>query len=264
VVVAERRQRVLDLISKQGFASLADLAKKIAVSESTIRRDLEYWHQQGLVKRTHGGAIYLGDGSALPALDERTSAQLEEKRAIARVAAARVRHGDALLLDGGTTTLEVARLLVGRSLQIVTNSLPIANLFASNRESDLVMLGGYVYPKTGVALGPLTVRMMEDVHVHQTILSVGGITAKGLFNSNLLLAEAERRMMACADEVVVVADHTKLGRQALAFLCELAAVDVLIVDAGITDEQRRLVEGAGPRLIIAGHQEGNGAQGAPT
>ena len=81
----------------------------------------------------------------------------------------------------------MARLLVGRSLQIVTNSLPIANLFASNRETDLILLGGYVYPKTGVCLGPLTQRMLPDLHVHQAILSCGGITAKGLFNSNVLL-----------------------------------------------------------------------------
>src|SRR5437660_828606 len=137
--------------------------------------------------------------------------------------------------------LDVARLLVGRSLQIVTNSLPIANLCASSRETDLVMLGGYVYPKTGVALGPVTVRMMEDIHVHQTILSVGGITAKGLFNSNLLLVETERRMLRCADEVVVVADHAKVGRQALAFLCELAAVDTLILDDQLTPAQRELL-----------------------
>ncbi|HJT75569.1 MAG TPA: DeoR/GlpR family DNA-binding transcription regulator [Gemmataceae bacterium] len=261
MLVEERRQRVLDLVSKQGFISLADLAQTVRVSESTVRRDLDYWHQQGIVKRTHGGAIYVGDGSALPALDERTGSQTEEKRALARAAAARVRDGDAILLDGGTTTLEVARLLVGRSLQVVTNSLPIANLFASSRETDLVMLGGYVYPKTGVALGPQTVRMMEDVHVHQAILSVGGITAKGFFNSNLLLVETERGMMRCADEVVVVADHTKFGRQALAFLCELSAVDTLIVDAGLTDEQRRLVEDGGPRLVVANGQSGNGAEG---
>ena len=121
--------------------------------------------------------------------------------------------GDAVLLDGGTTTLEVARLLVGRSLQIVTNSLPIANLFASSRETDLVMLGGYVYPRTGVALGPLHgphdgrhSRSPDDPERrrhHRT----------GLFNSNLLLVETERQMMHCADEVVVVADHTKIGRQ---------------------------------------------------
>jgi DeoR/GlpR family transcriptional regulator of sugar metabolism len=261
VLVEERRQRVLDAVSQRGFIALRDLAQTIQVSESTLRRDLDYLHQQGVLKRTHGGAIYLGDSSGLPALEERTASQPEEKRAIAREAAARVQDGDAILLDGGTTTLEVARLLVGRSLQIVTNSLPIANLFASNRETDLVMLGGYVYPKTGVALGPLTVRMMEDLHVQQAILSVGGITAKGLFNSNLLLVETERQMMRCADEVVVVADQTKIGRQALAFLCELSAVDTLIVDAGISDEQRRLVEDAGPRLLVAGAGAGNGAEG---
>src|SRR5206468_9383345 len=111
--------------------------------------------------------------------------------------------------DGGTTTLEVARVLVGRPVQIVTNSLPIAQLIASRREADLVMLGGYVYPRTGVALGPLTVRMMEDLHVHQTVMSVGGLTARGLFNSNLLLVETERQMMRCADGVVVMAASTK-------------------------------------------------------
>jgi DeoR/GlpR family transcriptional regulator of sugar metabolism len=184
-----------------------------------------------------------------------------EKRKIARVAASRIHNGDAVLLDGGTTTLEVARLLVGRPLQIVTNSLPIANLFASSPETDLVILGGYVYPRTGVALGPLTVRMMEDIHVQQTILSVGGITAKGLFNSNVLLVETERQMLRCADEVVVVADHTKIGRQALAFLCQLSAIDTLVVDAGITAEQRRLVEDGGARLIVVGEQTENGAEG---
>ena len=137
-------------------------------------------------------------------------------------------------------------------MQIVTNSLPIANLFASSRETDLVFLGGYIYPRTGVALGPLTVRMMDDIHVHQTILSAGGMTAKGLFNSNMLLVETERQMMRCADEVVVVADHTKIGRQALAFLCEWAMVDTLIVDKDLTPEQRGLIEQTDTRLVIAG------------
>src|SRR5215510_8392113 len=157
--------------------ALEDIAREIDVSQSTLRRDLNYWHEQGVLKRTHGGAIYLGDNSGLPALEDRMGRQTLEKRAIARAAAERIRDGDAILLDGGTTTLEVARLLVGRPLQIVTNSLPIANLFASSRETDLILLGGYLYPRTGVALGPLTMRMLPDVHVHQAIMSVGGITA---------------------------------------------------------------------------------------
>lgn len=252
MLVEERRQKVLELVSERGFVSLGELAKTLNASESTIRRDLDYWNQHGLIKRTHGGARFRDDPQNLPALEERAAREPEEKRLIARAAAARIQDGDSVLLDGGTTTLEVARLLVDRPLQIVTNSLPIANLFASSRETDLVMLGGYVYPRTGVALGPLTVRMMEDVHVHQTIMSTGGITAKGLFNSNLLLVETERQMMRCADEVVVVADHTKFGRQALAHLCELAAIDTLIVDPGITPDQRRLLDGADVRLLVAG------------
>ena len=139
-------------------------------------------------------------------------------------------------------------------------SSDLANLFASSHETELILLGGYIYPRTGVALGPLTMRMLPDVHVHQTIMSVGGITAKGLFNSNLLLVETERQMMRCADEVVVVADHTKIGRQALAFLCELSVIDTLIVDNGLTAEQRALVEQGNVRLIVAGENE-NGRAG---
>lgn len=252
VLVEDRRKQVLELVKDRGFIALADLAGEVEMSESTVRRDLDYWHGRGLLKRIHGGAMYLGDGAGLPALEARATSQIAEKRRIARAAAERIRNGDAVLLDGGTTTLEVARLLVGRPVQIVTNSLPIANLFANSHETDLVMLGGYVYPTTGVALGPLTTLAMQNVQVQQAILSVAGITARGLFNSNPLLVETERQMMRCADEVVIVADHTKLGRQALAFLCKLSDVDTLIVDSDLTAEQRRLVEQSGPKLVIAG------------
>jgi DeoR/GlpR family transcriptional regulator of sugar metabolism len=253
VLVEERRKQVLDLVKQHGFITLADLAREIGVSESTVRRDLDHWHMAGSLKRIHGGAMYTGDGHALlPALEARATSQVAEKRKIARVAAARIRDGDAVLLDGGTTTLEVAHCLVGRRLQIVTNNLPIANLFANSRETDLVMLGGYVYPTTGVALGPLTIQMLKDVHVQQTLLSVAGITAKGLFNGNPLLVETQRQMMRCADEVVVVADHTKIGRQSLAFLCEFSVVDTLIIDNNLSNDQRQLIKEAGVHVILAG------------
>src|SRR5437773_381533 len=100
VLVEERRQKVLDMVNERGFISLGDLAQQIQVSESTIRRDIDYWHQQGALKRTRGGAIYTSDGSALPALEERAARQLEEKRAIAKSAVERMRDGDAILLDG--------------------------------------------------------------------------------------------------------------------------------------------------------------------
>jgi DeoR/GlpR family transcriptional regulator of sugar metabolism len=255
VIAEERRQRVLDLVSTKGFATLADLALEIQVSESTVRRDLEFWHQQGNLKRTHGGAIFVGDGSSFPALEERIDAQLEEKRAIARAAVGRICDGDTVLLDGGTTTLEAARLLLGRSIQVVTNSLPIAALLAGSRETDLVLLGGYIYPKTGVALGPFTVRMMQDLHVHQTLLSVSGLTERGLFNSNLLLVETERAMMRCADDVVLLADHTKVGRPALAFLCEWSEIDLLVIDRKLEDRKKSMLAQTGARLLIAGDLE---------
>lgn len=255
MIVEERRQKVLELINERGFVALGDLAKTLNTSESTIRRDLDYWDAHGLIKRTHGGAVFREDAHGMPPLEERIAREIDEKKLIAQTAAARIQDGESVLIDGGTTTLELARLLVGRRLQIVTNSLPVANLFASSRDTDLVILGGYVYPRTGVALGPLTVRMLDEIHVHQAFISVGGITAKGLFNSNLLLVETERAMMRSADEVVVLADHTKIGKTALAFLCELPALDTLIVDRGVQPEQRALIQQADVRLVIAGETE---------
>jgi DeoR/GlpR family transcriptional regulator of sugar metabolism len=251
MLLQERRQHVLDLITRKGFATLTELAQTLEVSESTLRRDLDFWQERGAVKRIHGGAMYTGEAASLPPLEERSEKQLVEKQAIARAAAERIHNGDSILIDGGTTTLELARLLINRPLQVVTNSLPIAQLFANSRETDLVVLGGYVYPKTGVALGPLLIRMLDDVHVHQMVMSVHGITAKGLFNSNMLLVESERCMMRRADEVVVLADHTKFGKQALAHLCELGAIDTLISDTGVTAEHRQIVDEAGVRMIIA-------------
>lgn len=251
MLVQERRQHVLDLITRQGFATLTNLAQNLGVSESTLRRDLEFWQQRGLLKRIHGGAMFTGDGAALPALEERSGQQLREKQAIARAAASLIRDGDAILIDGGTTTLELARLLVGRPLQVVTNSVPIAQLFSSCPETDLVMLGGYVYPKTGVAVGPLLMRMLDDVHVHRLLISVSGITPKGLFNSNMLLVESERAMMRRADEVVVLADHTKFNRQALAHLCSLGDVDTMIADTALPHNVRPWLDEAGVRLLLA-------------
>jgi DeoR/GlpR family transcriptional regulator of sugar metabolism len=251
MLVADRRNQVLDLVKQRGFMTLAELAQQIGVSESTARRDLEHWQARGLLRRIHGGAMSVEDSSTAPGLETRAETQVLEKQRIAAAAAQHIRNGEAIMLDGGTTTLELARLLVGRPLQVVSNSLPIANLFTSSRETDLVILGGYVYPAMGLALGPLTLQMMKDIQVQQAFLSVAGLTARGLFNSNPLLVETERQMMRCAEEVVVLADHSKIGRQALAFLCELSAIDTLIVDSDLSPEQHELLRQAEARVILA-------------
>src|SRR5262249_35098766 len=141
--------------------------------------------------------------------------------------------------------------VVGRPVQVVTNSLPIAQLLASSKETDLILIGGYVYPRTGVALGPLAIATMQGIRVRRAILGAGGIVAEGIYNSNLLLVETERQMMACGQEVVIVADHTKFGRLALARLCGLEAIQHLVVDAGGAAADRAMLAAAGVAVHVA-------------
>jgi DeoR family transcriptional regulator, fructose operon transcriptional repressor len=246
-----RRRQLLELITRRGFATLDELVRAMSVSESTIRRDLESLDRDGSVKRTHGGAVCSGDMRAMPAFEERTSAAALEKRAIGVATAALLEDGDTVLLDGGTTTMEVARALVGRPLQVVTNSLPIAALLAAGKDTDLILIGGYVYPRTGVAMGPLAISCMQDIRVHTAILGAGGIVPEGIFNSNSILVETERQMMRCGREVVIVADRGKFGRVSLSRLCGLEEVTRIVVDAGIDDESRAFVEAAGVHIHIA-------------
>lgn len=251
MLTEQRRGRLLELVRSRGFASLPELAEELAVSESTVRRDLDHLEEAGHARRTHGGAVYTGPLPKLPHFEERQPAQWDKKRAIARVAASLVENGDTVLLDGGSTTYEVAQQLVGRPLQVVTNSLPVANLFMARSDADLVLIGGYVYPRTGVALGPYADQMLKELNVRRTILSVAGVNERGYFNSNLLLVETERAMMQSADEVIVVADSSKFGRQSLAHLCELGEVQHVVVDHEITDEWRKRLEAAGVKLWVA-------------
>ncbi|MBL9090192.1 MAG: DeoR/GlpR transcriptional regulator [Planctomycetaceae bacterium] len=254
-MVEERRTRLLELVRERGFAALPDLAELLTVSESTVRRDLEALEEAGHAKRTHGGVFYTGASPKLPHFDQLQPANWDRKRAIARRAAELISDGDTVLLDGGTTTYEVARLLVGRPLQIVTNSLPVANLFASNATTDLVLLGGYVYPRTGVSLGPYANEILARLNVRRVVLSVAGINDRGFYNSNLLLVETERAMMQTGEEVIVVADSTKFGHQSLAHLAPLDAATQLVVDDGISAEWKKKVEAAGVRLTVAARVE---------
>lgn len=255
----ERRTRVLELVRSRGFASLPELAEELSVSESTIRRDLDSLEALGAAKRTHGGVFYAGSSPKLPHFEERQPAHWNRKRAIAERASRWIEDGDTVLLDGGSTTYEVARLLVGRPLQIVTNSLPVANLFASRANIDLVLIGGYVYPRTGVSLGPYANEMLARINVRRTVLSVAGATARGFYNSNLLLVETERAMMQAADEVIVVADSSKFGKQSLALLCQLSAVHRIVVDDGLSVDWRTRLAEAGLELDLAPLDEASSA-----
>jgi len=250
-VAEQRRAQLLDLVRQRRFASLPDLVKALDVSESTIRRDLEALEEQGVARRIHGGALYSGSSPMLPHFEAIQPGAWGDKQAIASQAVEFIEDGDTLLLDGGSTTYEVARLLVGRRLHVVTNSLPVANLFAADTKSDLVLLGGDICPRSGVARGPYTDRMLSSLRVRRTILSVAGISDEGFFNNNLLLIETERAMMRAADEVTIVADHSKFGRQSLGHLCPLDGVSRVVADDGLTTAWREKLSAAGVELVLA-------------
>lgn len=251
MLAEERRNRLLELVRVKRFVALPELAEELAVSESTVRRDVEQLEEAGTVQRIHGGVLYSGASPKIPHFDSNQTARWEQKKAIAAVAVELIEDGDTVLFDGGSTTYEVARLLVGHRLHVVTNSLPVANLFASAVGADLVFIGGNICPRSGVAQGPLAGRMLASLRVRKTILSVAGIHDDGFFNKNLLLVETERTMMNAADEVIVVADSSKFGHKSLAHLCPLDAVHRLVTDDGISDEWRAKVESAGVALMVA-------------
>lgn len=246
-----RRKVVLELIAKQGFASLGEIVSAIGVSESTVRRDVESLDQMGLVKRIHGGAVLMGELRSLPGLDERAGSARLEKAAIGRATADLISDGESVLLDGGTTTLEVARALAERHVQIVTNSLPIAQLLAASKSADLILIGGYVYPRTGVALGPLAMAQLKDIHVQKTIMGAGGITSEGVFNHNLLLVETQRAMIDCGEELIFTVDRSKFGRRALSWLCPLERASLVVTDSAIAGEQALMLDREGVKLVKA-------------
>ena len=178
-----------DLIQSRGFASLGELADTLQVSESTIRRDLDYLESSGTARRTHGGVFWTGGSDTLRVFETRRDTDWSAKAAIGQMAAALVEDHDTILLDGGSTTYELARHLVGRPLQVVTNSLPVAHLLSSSESIDLVMIGGCVRGRTAVAIGPMADSMLHSINVGKAFLSVAGITDRGYFNSNMMLVE---------------------------------------------------------------------------
>ena len=256
MIIAERQSRLRDLLARRGMSDLESLSAELNVSQSTIRRDVELLVRSGHVKRTHGGVIWVGEGAASNgsrpyAFDQRLTYQLEAKRAIAAAARRLVRPGQTVILDGGTTTFHLAQELLGQPLQLVTNSLPIANLFLNDENVELILVGGLMYPRYGVLLGPMAEHELGTSHAQTLFISVAGVHDGALYNQNLLLVSAERKMMDQAQQTVLLVDSGKFGQQALARLCDLADIDVVVTDSALPPEQRRQVLDAGLRLIVA-------------
>jgi DeoR family fructose operon transcriptional repressor len=246
-----RRERLRELVQARGFAALGELAETLEVSESTIRRDLEQLEKAGIARRTHGGAFWTGESDTMQIFQTRRDDAWPAKAAIGEAAAALVEDHDTILLDGGSTTYELARHLVSRPLQVVTNSLPVAHLLSSSESIDLVMIGGCVRGRTAVTIGPMADSMLHSINVGKAFLSVAGITDRGYFNSNMMLVESEKAMLASADQAIVVADSSKFGKVSLSRLCGLHEVNAVVTDTSVDSKWKEHLELAGIELVLA-------------
>ena len=255
-----RRERMRDAVRQTGFASLGELAELLSVSESTVRRDLELLERSGDIRRTHGGVFWTGETATIRAFESRKGTIWNVKAAIGAKAAELIEEHDTILLDGGSTTYELARCLVGRHLQVVTNSLPVAHLLSSSESIDLVTIGGCVRGRTAVAIGPMAESMLEQINVRLAFLSVAGINERGYFNNNMMLVESEKAMLASADRAYVVSDHTKFGKVSLSHLCRLQDVHGVVTDSGLPSQWKNRIEHAGIELVLANQAEANQAE----
>lgn len=246
-----RRDTLRQLVQQRGFASLGELATELEVSESTVRRDLEQLEQEGVARRTHGGAFWTGQSDTLPIFQTRRDDTWPAKAAIGAAAAELIEDHDTILLDGGSTTYELARCLVGRPLQVVTNSLPVAHLLSVSDSIDLVIIGGCVRGRTAVTIGPMANSMLHSINVGKAFLSVAGITERGYFNSNMMLVESEQAMLDSADHTIVVADSSKFGKVSLSRLCGLHEIDTVVTDSGLEAGWQEHLQLAGVQLVLA-------------
>jgi DeoR family transcriptional regulator, aga operon transcriptional repressor len=230
---AERVGAILEHLSAHGSVSVAELAGDLAVSPATIRRDLELLDDQRLLTRTHGGAVAQGVMYELP-LRYKTARHKEEKRRIAAEAAGRVADGEAVGLTGGTTTTEVARVLVERQrLTVVTNALNIASELAIRPSLKLVVTGGWARSESYELVGPLAEQSLAGLNLDTVFMGVDGISFEaGLTTHHEVEAHTNLALLERARRAVVVADSSKIGRTSFARICAIERVHELITDAG--------------------------------
>lgn len=247
----ERKHRLENYLQEVEFASLEDLSKHVGASISTVRRDLTVLEAAGGLRRTHGGARIITPKSDEFTFSARDTHQLDSKEAIGRACAALIRPNQSVIIDAGTTTFHVAKYLEDKSPQIVTNSLPVANLYSSAGLVELVLSGGVIYPRLGVLVGPLAVEAFSKIHADVAVMSAGGITLEGLTNSHGLLIDIQLAMMRAAARVIMCLDHTKFGRRSVSQLCDLSQVHVIVTDSQAPTELIGQLRAKGIEIVIA-------------
>jgi DeoR family fructose operon transcriptional repressor len=248
MLIVERQQRLLEILRERKAAQLEALSESVGVSVSTVRRDLESLEAQGLVERTHGGAVYRGPHKQSIVFADRLGENAERKQAIGRHVAELVQPNMTVLLDGGSTVYLAAQEITARPLQVVTNSLLVAGHFADDEQVELMLIGGNLYPRSGVMVGPIATRCLSDLHADLLLFSLAGIFEGGCYNQNLAMAEIEQVMMQQAARSLLLMDSSKFGRKSLARVCDVEDVEQIITDSGVSERFRRRF---GDRLNIA-------------
>jgi DeoR/GlpR family transcriptional regulator of sugar metabolism len=252
-----RYSALLDQLTRSGPASVGELSRQLGVSEVSIRRDLEHLEQLGLLRRTHGGAAAITRPGQVSVYDARLLLNTEAKARIGQAAAARVRPGDIILLDSGTTILEVARhlpaaLLESGALTVVTRSLAIAAALRLQRRTRLIVLGGVYLHEFDTFVGEQVENALRDLHVHTLFIGTDGISAaRGLTTDNVLEAGLYRSMARIADRVVVAADASKIGLEKLQATLALDDLRAFITDEGAPRDFLELLRPRGIEVIVA-------------
>jgi len=247
----ERQHRIAEYLQRVEFAALEEIAKQVGASLSTVRRDLDVLEGVGNIQRTHGGARVVNPRTDEFTFTARDTHQLAEKEAIGRAAAELIPANQSVIIDAGTTVYHVARHLETKAPQIITNSLPVANLFASASRVEVVVSGGVIYPRLGVLVGPLAVESFKKIHADIAIMSAGGISLEGVTNSHGLLIDIQRAMINAAQKVIFCFDHTKLGRKSVSPLCELDCIDTIVTDAAAPADLLSQLKGQGIEVVVA-------------
>jgi len=258
MILRERQNRILSALRADGSASVRELAAALAVSESTIRRDLELLDRNGELTRTYGGAVQTpgatveDHGRTLEegAFDDTTNIDL--KRRMAEAAAQMVTDGSVIILDIGTTTPLVARLLRGRDITVITSSLAVFDELRDDESVRLVLLGGVVRRNYRTLVGSLAELALSQVSADIVFLSCTGVRANGHVVDNMAVeAPIKQSMIAASDRVVLLASEAKFPGTGALRLCSLTEVDALITTTGAPEETLALCRNAGGEVTIA-------------
>ena len=249
----ERRQNLLDLLRGQPGLRVTEIAAALAVSEGTVRNDLNALEQEGLVARFHGGAVLTERRSFRhTSFSARHRVHAMEKESIARCAAQLVADGDSILLDASSTAYYLALALETRErLRVVTNGLDAARLLAHNPSNTVILIGGILSQDGSSATGLLGEQLLQDLHVQKAFVSASGFSIeRGLTEVHPEEAQLKRKAIESASQVFALVDSSKLGQEDLTSFARPDQLACLYTDAGIRQEWRERVEQAGIALKI--------------